>query len=72
MKTNDVTCINATSAPCSGGHFFMFAGDPGPRLPEGWPCECGEVKYSHREAIEGQIAVLQKELEQLTKIVELI
>ena len=50
----------------------MFVGDPDPRLPEGWPCECGEVKYSYREAIEGQIAVLQKELEQLTKIVELI
>ena len=72
MKTNDVTYINATSAPCGRGHFFMFAGDTGPRLPEDWPCECGEVKYSYREAIEGQIAVLQKELEQLTKIVELI
>ena len=72
MKINEITHANATSAPCSGGHFFIFAGDPGPRLPEGWLCECGEVKYNHREAIENQIAVLQGELEQLTKIVELV
>ncbi len=71
MKTNGIISANSTFVSCDGGHFFVFVGDLDSRLPEGWSCGCGEVKYSHREAIEEQIAVLKKELQQLTKIVEL-
>lgn len=62
-NTNETVYADTATALCSGGHWFMFAGDPSPRLPDGWPCECGAVKYNRREAILSEIEALKRQLD---------
>ena len=51
------------SASCVGGHWFMYCGDPGGRLPDGYPCQCGATQYNRREAILAEIDALKRELD---------
>jgi len=32
---------------CSGGHSFMWAGDPNYKIPEGTLCACGQTKVHY-------------------------
>ena len=56
--------ISDSSSNCVGGHYFIFVGDPpDSRLPDGWTCQCGAIKYSRRQAILDEIDVLKRELD---------
>jgi len=38
------SCGTMSSAPCSNGHQFSYAGDPYDGMfPEGYPCACGTM-----------------------------
>jgi hypothetical protein len=41
--TGGYTTVTAINTPCPGGHWFIWAGDPNFKIPEGYPCECGEM-----------------------------
>ncbi len=49
--------VFGTTTPCANGHWF-----PGGGLPDGYPCQCGQITYSRRQAILDQIDRLKKEL----------
>lgn len=49
-----------SSDMCLRGHVFVWAGDPNYKIPIGYPCACGQTKYS--SVTKERIGVAKKDI----------